>query len=92
MSLDFEAVCFKCRKYQHLGQCSGGKNSFGYGSNDLEGSNIAATFALEHAIFCGEVVILDSNSIPEGFLWIPTAEWDKDEPGYGKGGIEECEV
>lgn len=85
MSLDFEAVCFRCRKYQHLGQDMGCRRSFGYGSNDLEGANEAADFALAHATFCGPIMIMDGNDVPEHFLWIPTDPMDSDAPGWGKG-------
>lgn len=85
MSMDFDAVCFRCRKYQHLGQDMGCRCSFGYGSNDLEGANEAADFALAHATFCGPVMIMNANDVPEHFLWIPTDLTDADEPGWGNG-------
>jgi len=87
MSIDFDAVCHRCRKFQHVGQHMGGVASFGYGSRDLEGMLEAAKFAIEHAMFCGEVVI--TRDPPEGYLWVTTDPMDRDEPGYGKGGVVE---
>ena len=89
MSIDFDAVCFKCRKHQHIGQDMACKKSFGYGSNDLDGANVAAGFVIEHALWCGSVTVIRSDDIPEGFMWIPTEPGDEDEDGFGRGGVEE---
>lgn len=87
MSIDYEAVCFRCQKYQHIGQDMGCKKSLGYGSGDGEGADVAAQFVISHAQECGAVIVMDSNDVPPNFLCIPTNPWDSDEPGYGRGGV-----
>lgn len=61
MSIDFDAACFLCREITHLGQIMADTPSFGYGSNDLKGSNTAAAFVLEHASLGHEVRVLHSG-------------------------------
>ena len=48
MSIDWNILCDKCKRWHHLGQSMGGTCSFGYGSQDDEGSENCAKFVDEH--------------------------------------------
>jgi hypothetical protein len=65
MSIDYEAVCFKCKKIKHIGQTMACIPSFGYGSNDQEGANAAAAWVMDHIDNCGLVVVMNSNDVPD---------------------------
>lgn len=48
MSTDWDAVCFTCRTYTHLGQRFTSGPTFGYGTDDAPGRLEAAEFVSEH--------------------------------------------
>lgn len=48
MSTDWDAACFTCKLYTHLGQRFTSGPAFGYGSNDAQGRLDAAEFVSEH--------------------------------------------
>lgn len=63
MSTDWDAVCFTCCTYTHLGQRFTSGPSFGYGSNDAQGRLDAAQFISDH-IGHHLQIMLDA---PDGF-------------------------
>lgn len=65
MSLDWNIVCHKCRCYHHLGQSMGGKNSFGYGSQDNSGRDKCALFISNHIDYNNNLEICFTDMLPD---------------------------
>lgn len=71
MSVDWNVICDKCKKWHHLGQSSAGICAFGFGSNDNTGRDAAGEFISEHLGHnwdSGECLrIVKTDNIPVGY-------------------------
>lgn len=72
MSTDWDAVCFTCRKYTHLGQRFTSGPAFGFSTHDAEGRARAAEFVSEHAYHDLRIMV----DPPDGFEWVPPESID----------------
>ena len=71
MSVDWNIVCDKCKKWHHLGQDMGGICSFGYGSQDDGGRSAAGRFVSDHLAHHwggGEFLrVMKTDNLPNGY-------------------------
>jgi hypothetical protein len=68
VSIDVTTVCHSCKQYHHLGQWMGGRWSFGYGSNDVQGRLNCGEFIEQHLTDQGHrLELMLTDSIPAGY-------------------------
>lgn len=71
MSTDYNALCFQCKEYMHVGQIMGGKPSLSYGAGEhpdayIEETREIAKFLFDH-VEHGAVLIVVSHDTPSTF-------------------------
>lgn len=70
MSTDYNALCFSCKQYRHVGQHMGGRPSFAYGGSGsaVYGDEVeeVASFIFEH-VEHGPVMIVFADDTPSTF-------------------------